>query len=593
MSTLQTRTITAAVMEWISRPLARPSILPLNARTCQATNRYMSTATLPFLNPTIPSTCQTYIATNATKILQPVVSTRSKIYCKYSSARRKEIDRRNWQQYTIRKHLESGAEGLALQVYASMGLLSQDENGKEKFFRLLHVSEVYRLLEVLRQQSARTPVHDTLQHRYHTQRLELLLGHLWFRLEGLDRRTADCALEIYGRAGAIEAAEWIFRRFLECGAEPRTDTYNKLMTVYLSHIKQHGHNEDEKRKEYMDRLESIWEKVRLGPDGPDAYSYNILLSAKVKIGDIEGAERVFEEMMIQPDRVSYHILLDGYLKALEHSQQQQAELWLGRMMKHGIQPDTKTFNTLMAGLVRQMRRSYSRQDDDNAGTLKATASTIFKLVEAMDTLGVEKDTHSIGILIHCFFLCGEIEQIDKLSRELGIIKDGGYDNTLVKSKLIAGKHIYNSLINIYLTIGQDEKAMEIYRDMTCKGKHADVVTYGTFIRHSLKRGNLQGAMSYYQMMEQAGIPGNSRIRNMLLSATSKEEEYNGAKPQGIASAQESAIAQSSANAEMSATTHSSAESQTFSEVSDNTTDQTTDKAAEQTAEVAKMNAAHK
>jgi hypothetical protein len=71
MSTLQTRTITAAVMEWISRPMTRPSILPMKARTCQATNRHMSTVTLPFLNPTIPTTCQTYIATNATKILQP------------------------------------------------------------------------------------------------------------------------------------------------------------------------------------------------------------------------------------------------------------------------------------------------------------------------------------------------------------------------------------------------------------------------------------------------------------------------------------------------------------------------------------------
>jgi pentatricopeptide repeat protein len=480
-----------------------------------------------------------------------------------------------------------------------MGLLAQDEKGKEKFFRLLHVSEVYRLLEILRQQSARTPVHDTLQHRHHTQRLELLLAHLWFRLEGLDRRTADCALEIYGRAGAVEAAEWIFQRYLECGAEPRTDTYNKLMTVYLNHIKQNGDEEDEKRKIYMERLEGIWEKVRLAPDGPDAYSYNILLSAKVKTGDIEGAERVFEEMMVQPDRVSYHILLDGYLKALEHSQQQQAELWLGKMMKHGIQPDTKTFNTLMSGMVRQMRRSYPRQDNANAGTLEATASTIFKLAEAMEKLGVEKDTHSIGILIHCYFLCGEIEQIDKLSRELGILKSGCHDTTTVRSKLVAGKHIYNSLINIYLTIGQDEKAMEIYHDMTCKGKHADVITYGTLIRHSLKRSNLQGAISYYQMMEKAGIQGNSRIRNMLLSATSKEEEHDKTKPHGVASAQLSANTEMSANAEMSgkpemsASTHLLANSQAFSEVSDNTPDRATDRDTEPAAETANMNSAHK
>lgn len=371
------------------------------------------------------------------------------------------------------------------------------------------------------------------------------------------------------------------------------------MTVYLNHIKRKGDEGDEERKLYMRRLEGIWEKVRLAPDGPDAYSYNILLSAKVKTGDIEGAERLFEEMMVEPDRVSYHILLDGYLKALEHSQQQQAELWLGKMMKHGIQPDTKTFNTLMAGMVKQMRRSYPRQNNKNAGTLEATASTIFKLAEAMDKLGVEKDIHSIGILIHCYFLCGEIEQIDKISRELGVMKSGCHDMTTVRSGLVAGKHIYNSLINIYLTIGQDDKAMEIYHNMTCKGKHADVITYGTLIRHSLKRSNLQGAISYYQMMEKAGIQVNSRIRNMLLSATSKEEEHNKTRPHGVASAQQSASAQLSADMEVlgkpetSASTHLLAKAQAFNGVSDNTPDQTNDRDAEPAANIAKINSAHK
>jgi pentatricopeptide repeat protein len=450
-----------------------------------------------------------------------------------------------------------------------MGLLAQDEKSKEKFFRILHVSEISRLLHIVRQQSARTPIHDSRQHQHHIHRLELLLAHLWYRLEGLEKRTADCALEIYGRAGAVESAEWIFQRLLECGVEPRTDTYNKLMTVYLNYIKRQGDEEFEKRKECMERLESIWEKVRLGPEGPDAYSYNILLSAKVKSGDIEGAEKVFQEMMIQPDRVSYHILLNGYLNALEHSQQQQAEIWLGKMMKHGIQPDTKTFNTLMAGLVSQMRRSHPRRDDHSAGTLEATANTIFKLSDAMDKLGVEKDSHSIGILLRCYFLCGKVDQIDKLSRELGIMKSGSNDTTVISSSLTAGKHIYNSLIDIYLSIGQDDKAMEIYHDMVCKGKHADVITYGTLIRHSLKRGNLPGAIGYYQMMERAGIQGNSRIRNMLLTAKAKEE--------GKTSEQES-----------NNSTYQGSEP-VSSEVSHNSTDGTSEKIAD----CAKINTAHK
>jgi pentatricopeptide repeat protein len=414
----------------------------------------------------------------------------------------------------------SGADGLALQIYSSMGLLTQDEKSKEKFFRLLCVSEVSQLLEALRQQSARTAEHDVQQHQHHIHRLELLLAHLWYRLEDLDKRTADCALEIYGRAGAVESAEWIFRRLLECGEQPQTDTFNKLMTVYLSRIKQQGFDQEEEISKCIKKIECIWEEVSSSTDGPDSYSYNILLSAKVRSGDIEGAEKVFEEMVIQPDRVSFHILLNGYLKALEYSHQQQAEVWLGKMIKHGIQPDTKTFNTLMAGLVSQMRRSGLGRGS-SIGTLEATANTVLKLADAMEKLGVEKDTHSIGILLRCYYLCGDMDRVDKVARSLKVMMNETdsqeQDTATAKSYLVADKYIYNSLMNIYLSVGHDEKAMEIYHDMVCKGKQADAVTYGTLIRHSIKRGNTKGALGYYQMMQQAGIQPNMRIRKLFLS----------------------------------------------------------------------------
>ncbi|GAB5590409.1 hypothetical protein Unana1_05309 [Umbelopsis nana] len=393
-----------------------------------------------------------------------------------------------------------------------MGLLAQDKKSKEKFFRLLNVSEVCRLLEALRQQSARTPELDIRQHQYHIERLELLISHLSYRLEELDSRTADCVLEIYGRAGAVESAECIFRRLLECGLEPQTDTYNKLMSVYLSRIKQQGLDADEETQRCMEKIESLWEKIRLSADGPDAYSYNILLSAKVKCGDIEGAETVFDEMIVQPDRISFHILLNGYLKGVEHSRQQQAEAWLGKMIKHGIQPDTGTFNTLMAGLVTQMRRLGARRGS-NAGTLETTAKTVLKLVDAMDKLGVEKDTHTTAILLRCYHLSGDVEHIDQVARDLRVTQNGSAD---AHTPLVANKYIYNSLINIYLSIGHDEKAMEIYNNMVCKGQQADAVTYGTLIRHSMKRGNTKAAYRYYLMMQQAGIAPTERIRSMVL-----------------------------------------------------------------------------
>jgi pentatricopeptide repeat protein len=411
---------------------------------------------------------------------------------------------------------------LALNVYASMGLAIPDDRNKQHFFQLLHVSEILQLLSALRRQSANTAEHELQQHRHHVQRLELLLQHLQYRLKCIDNKITENALEILGRAGETDSAESVFKQFLENGGIPQVDMFNKLMMVYLNRIKLHGIDKEEGRY-CLERLECIWDNIGKLSDGPDTYSYNTFLTAKVLVGDIDGAESLFQEMTVAPDRVSFHILLNGYLKAIESKQQQQAETWLSQMISHGIQPDTKTFNTLMSGLVDQMRRSDSQ-------TIGTTANTVLKLADAMKSLAVEKDKYSIGILLACHFLSGNIGQVDRIAADLGLIRSNGMQpieerdaSIATAAGVLTDMYIYNNLINIYLEVGHDDKAMNIYHEMVQKGMKADVVTFGTLIRHSIKRGDVQAAYDYYDKMQQAGISENMHIRNMLVTTFATNE----------------------------------------------------------------------
>ncbi|KAJ2956578.1 hypothetical protein NQZ79_g7588 [Umbelopsis isabellina] len=532
------KALATAAMEWLAKPLAgQVRQKPLGCWS----RRYMSTTSLASSTCTITEGQNSLVANSTKKCsigtsgtprqyrhsrsdiaVQPLITARKKSFGRYSNCQKKDVDRRAWQQFTIRKRLLSGSRGLALHVYASMGFSLQDDKSKQQFFQLLNVSEIMQLLSALRQQSANTAEHELQQHAHHVQRLDLLLQHLQYRLKCIDYKITENALEILGRAGETELAEDIFKQYLENGGAPQVGMFNKLMMVYLHRIKRQGLDKEE-RTYFLERLERIWENIGKLSDSPDTYSYNTFLTAKVLAGDIDGAENVFQEMKVPPDRVSFHILLNGYLKAIDSKQQQRAETWLSQMISHGIQPDTKTFNTLMSGLVNQMRRSDSQ-------TIGTTANTVLKLADAMKSLGVEKDKYSVAILLGCHSLSGNIGQIDRIAADLRLIRSNGEQAMEERDTSIAtavgvltDMYIYNNLINIYLGVGHDDKAMNIYHEMVQKGMKADVVTFGTLIRHSIKRGDVPAAFDYYDKMQQAGISENMHIRNMLVSTFATNE----------------------------------------------------------------------
>ena len=68
---------------------------------------------------------------------------------------------------------------------------------------------------------------------------------------------------------------------------------------------------------------------------PDLTSYNCLMTGLARLGDADGALKVFEEMQVEADDVSYKLVWAAHER---QGNAIKAGLWLRRMLKHGFVP---------------------------------------------------------------------------------------------------------------------------------------------------------------------------------------------------------------------------------------------------------------
>jgi len=85
----------------------------------------------------------------------------------------------------------------------------------------------------------------------------------------------------------------------------------------------------------------------------DVHSYANLINAYVRCGDIVGAEKTFKDMQnddIQPNLVTYTTLMKGYCELGDTTG--ACDVFFQRMVLDGLQPNTRSLNTLLRGCIR-------------------------------------------------------------------------------------------------------------------------------------------------------------------------------------------------------------------------------------------------
>lgn len=99
----------------------------------------------------------------------------------------------------------------------------------------------------------------------------------------------------------------------------------------------------------------VWEELNGSPHQPDRFTYTILIQACSKTFRIDDATRVFNNMQnngFRPDTIVYNSLLDGHFKATKVTEACQL---FEKMVQEGVRPSCWTYNILIHGLLRNGR----------------------------------------------------------------------------------------------------------------------------------------------------------------------------------------------------------------------------------------------
>ncbi|KAL9544701.1 hypothetical protein MBANPS3_007493 [Mucor bainieri] len=371
-----------------------------------------------------------------------------------------------------------------------------------------------------------------LQHLY-LNRLEMLMGVVRKSRDiAWDKHEVSMVLELLGKLDQVKRAESLFRNvahYTSPDYTPNLEVYNQMMAVYVRRFK---YVDDVTKKRYFSKLKTLeQEMIRKGLQ-PDTSSYNILLAAKIKSHDLQGAEAIYSKMTTQPDRTTYNILLNGYLKDCRNNKDKEiTQQWMERLIASGIVPNKRTFNSIMDGLASQVIQHARLKE---MGDMQGTAQSVSSLYKVMRRLGHKPDTEIVNTLLKCYTAAGDIDHIEKVLDMLVLPEKKGCGGNCAcaskASEAAAAKpnfkvkpdtYTFNMLIKYHLGNNNTELAFQMYDTMVNLKLDPDTVTYGNFIWYYADQGNATEALKYVDVMQRKGIPSNNYIYNTLLNYSLK------------------------------------------------------------------------
>lgn len=369
-------------------------------------------------------------------------------------------------------------------------------------------------------------------------RLEILTGVVRKSKDiAWDKNEISMVLELFGKLDQVKRAESLFRNishYTSTDYTPNLEVYNQMMAVYVRRFK---YVDDATKKRYFSKMKTLeQEMIRKGLQ-PDTSSYNILLAAKIKSHDLQGAEAIYSKMTMPPDRTTYNILLNGYLKDCRNNKDKEiTQQWMERLIASGIVPNKKTFNSIMDGLASQVVQHARLKEISD---MQETAQSVSSLYKVMRRLGHKPDTEIINTLLKCYTAAGDIDHIEKMIEMLILPEKKGCGGNCAcaskasesgtaaaaaakpKFKVKPDTYTFNMLIKYHLGNNNTELAFQMYDTMVNLKLDPDTVTYGNFIWYYADQGNATEALKYVDVMQRKGIPSNNYIYNTLLNCTLK------------------------------------------------------------------------
>lgn len=206
-----------------------------------------------------------------------------------------------------------------------------------------------------------------------------------------------------------------------------------------------------------------YEEIRLHGIKVSLVTFNTLVDACCRVGDMESAARLYRDMLdaeCQPDLITYSTLVKGY--CVRGELDEAMELF-ALMQQKGIAFDAIVYNSLLDGCARAQKLQCCEE-----------------LVASMERSGVAPSNHSVSILIKLY---GRLKDLDKAFEVWSTLpkKYGFKPNAAV----------YTCLMSACIANGRTDLAMDLRRQMTSEGVRPDDRTFATLLRGGLRAANAE------------------------------------------------------------------------------------------------------
>lgn len=261
---------------------------------------------------------------------------------------------------------------------------------------------------------------------------------------------------------------------------------------------------------------------------PNVLTYNLIIKALCKLGQIDRAVETFREMPLKncnPDVFTYSTLMNGLCKERRID---EAVFLLDEMQAEGCLPNPVTFNVLIDALCKN-------------GDLSRAA----KLVDNMFLKGCVPNEVTYNTLIHGLCLKDKLDKalslLDKMVSSKcipnevtygtiinGLVKQGRAEDgahilmTMEERGHKANQYIYSSLISGLFKEGKSEDAVRLWKEMVEKGCKPNVVVYGAFIDGLCRDGKPDEAENILQEMLSKGCLPNAFAYSSLMKGFFKK-----------------------------------------------------------------------
>nr|GMD30526.1 pentatricopeptide repeat-containing protein At1g52640, mitochondrial-like [Ipomoea batatas] len=221
-------------------------------------------------------------------------------------------------------------------------------------------------------------------------------------------------------------------------------------------------------------------------------AYNCLLESLCKGGKMDEAYKMFRKMWsmeLKPDAFTYSIFIHSYCQANDiHS----AFKVLDRMKMYDLVPNVFTYNCMIKKLC-----GISKVED------------AYQLLDEMVDRGAVPDSWSYNTILafHC-----DHNEVNQAFRLISRMDQCGCQ---------PDRHTYNMVLKMLIRVGRFDRVEEVWDGMEKRGYYPSVSTYAVMV-HGLcqKRGKLEEACKYFEMMIDEGIPPYTStcelLRNKLI-----------------------------------------------------------------------------